>query len=436
MKAGKGFSERPRIEITPESSLADEALQIRLTGFKPRQRVTLRASLLDDGGGMWESHAVFTCGTEGGLDLSQAKPVSGTYREADAMGLFWSMTPRDKKDAGAYVKVNADPKQVAFTAEADGYTMLSKEIERFYTAPGVERIPVDEDGIIGTYFKPQAEGPHPAVIVMHGTANRIMEDRGSLLASRGYAVLSLLYFGGEGLPGEYIRIPVEYFETCIDWLSARPEVKEGGVALIGVSRGGEGALVVASRLHKVNAVVSISGGGVVFEGLHKNPREGGPETPWTWRGDDVPFAQRKDSFSFTARAIWSGMSKKPLSTLSTYIEGMKDAEAVKAATIEVEKIEGSVLLVSGREDRVWPSSELSRIALARLEKNDHPFPCKHLDYDGAGHVVFLPYQPTTVGYTRVFSGMALDFGGNPGANARASVDSWEKMLRFLADNLG
>jgi len=436
MKAEKSFSEEPRIEITPESSLADEAVRIKLSGFKPRQRVTMRASLLDDGGEAWESHAVFACDANGELDLSQAKPLSGTYREADAMGLFWSMTPRDGKDAGAYVKVNADPKQVTFTAEADGHTMLSKAIERIYTAPGVESIPVDEEGIVGTYFKPRSEGPRPAIIVMHGTANRIMEGRGSLLASRGYAVLSLLYFGGKGLPREYIRIPVEYFEACIAWLSARPEVKEGGVALIGVSRGGEGALVVASRLEQVNAVVSISGGGVVFEGLHKNPREGGPETPWTWRSDDVPFAKRKDSLSFTARAIWTGMSKKPLSTLSTYIEGMKDREAVGKATVEVEKIKGPVLLVSGREDRVWPSSELSRIALARLEKNDHPFPHEHLDYEGAGHVVFLPYQPTSVGYTRVFSGMALDFGGSPEANARASVDSWEKMLRFLANNLG
>jgi dienelactone hydrolase len=435
MKTEEDSSERPRIEITPESSLADEALQIRLTGFKPKQRVTLRASLLDDGGELWESHAVLTCDSGGELDLSRAKPVSGTYRKADPMGLFWSMTPKDTKDAGAYVKSNTEPKQVTFSAEADGYTMLSKEIERFYLAPGVESIPVDEDGIIGTYFKPEAAEPRPAIIVMHGTANRVMEDRGSLLASRGYAVLSLLYFGGEGLPEDYIRIPVEYFEKCIAWLSARPEVKKGGVALIGISRGGEGALVVASRLEQVNAVVSISGSGVVFEGLHKNPREGEPETPWTWQGDDIPFVERKDSLSFTAKAIWGGISKKPVSTLSTYIEGMKDKEAMDAATIEVEEIKGPVLLVSGKEDKVWPSSELSRIALARLEKSDHHFPCEHLDYDGAGHVVVLPYQPTTVGYTRVFSGMALDFGGNPEANARASADSWEKMLRFLADAL-
>lgn len=105
------------------------------------------------------------------------------------------------------------------------------------------------------------------------------------------------------------------------------------------------------------------------------------------------------------------------------------------AAIEVEKIKGPVLLVSGSGDRVWPSSRLSRIAVERLDKASHPYAYEHLDYDGAGHVVFLPYHPTSVGYTRVFSGMALDFGGSPAANARASADSWQKMLRFLADNL-
>lgn len=426
----------PRVEISPERSLADEPLQIKLAGFKPRQRVTLRAALEDDAGRGWESHAVFTCDEDGAVDLSRRKPDSGSYREADPMGLLWSMSPADGGGDGLYVKTDPEPEKVTFSAEADGVSTASREIERVYLAAGVERIPVDESGIVGTYFKPAEAGPRPAIIVMHGTSNRIMEDRGALLASRGYATLSLLYFGGEGQPGEYIRIPVEYFERCIAWLSARPEVKEGGVALIGVSRGGEGALLVASKLEQVNAVVSISGSGVVFEGLHKNPREGETDTPWTWRGEPVPFARRKDSFAFTARAIWSGMSGKPLSTLSTYIGGMKDEKSVREATIAVEEIRGPVLLISGKGDRVWPSSELSRIAIRRLEDNGHPYPDRHLDYDGAGHVVFMPYQPAMVGFTRVFSGMALDFGGSPEANAKAGAACWAGMLDFLAEALG
>jgi len=431
----EGPSRRPHIEITPDSSFADEPLETKLTGFRSRQRVTLRAFLKDDAGKRWESHAVFTCDADGMVDLSRQRPDAGTYKEADPMGLLWSMAPEDAKGAGAYVKANSEPEEVTFTAEADEVMVDSREIERLYLGPGVERISVDEDGIIGTYFKPEADGPRPAIILMHGTANRIMEDRGALLASRGYAVFSLLYFGGKGQPEDYIRIPVDYFEKCIAWLSARPEVKGDGIALLGVSRGGEGALLVASKLERVKAVVSICGGGVVFEGLHKNPRKGVPETPWIWQGNPVPFAKRKDSLSFTAKAIWSGLSGRPLSTLCSYIDGMKDEKAVEEAAIEVEKIRGPVLLISGKEDRVWPSSELSHIAVARLEENDHPYPYEHLDYDGAGHVVFLPYHPTTVGYTRVFSGMALDFGGSPEANARASINAWVQTLRFLKENL-
>ena len=92
--------------------------------------------------------------------------------------------------------------------------------------------------------------------------------------------------------------------------------------------------------------------------------------------------------------------------------------------------------VSCKDDRVWPSSESSRIGVARLEENNQPYPYEHLDYDVAGHVVFLPYHPTTVGCIRVFSGMAVDFGGSPGANARAGADAWAGTPRFLKHHLG
>ncbi len=385
------------IEVDPEISLADEPLRVRLTGFQPGRRVTLRASLTDDDGGTWESHAVFACDAGGAADPGKQAPVSGTYRGADPAGLLWSMSPTGKGGSGVYVKSTLEPQVIDLTAESGGVTSTSARVERRYLAEGVERIPVSEGRVAGTYFKPAGEGPHPAVIVMHGTVNRIMEDTGSLLAARGLAALSLLYFGGAGQPPEYIGIPVEYFERAIAWLQARPEVKKGGVALLGVSRGGEGALLTGSLLEGVNAVVSISGGGVVFEGLHADPRDGDPQSPFTWKGEDLPFLERKDSPGFVARAIWSGIRHQPLSTLSTYSDAMRDQAAVDKAAIAVEKIKGPVLLVSGRQDLVWPSSELSRMVMRRLEAHGHPYPYEHLDYEESGHGAYLPYRPAMAG---------------------------------------
>jgi len=421
-----------RIEIDPEKSFADEPLGIRLTGFKPGQRVTLRASLTDDAGSAWESDATFCCDEAGEVDLGKQAPLSGTYRGADAAGLLWSMSPTGEGGSGVYTKSGPGPQAIDFTAESGGTTSTSARAERRYLAEGCKRIPVSENGITGTYFKPAQDGPRPAVMVMHGTVNRIMEDAGTLLAARGFAVLALHYFGGEGQPAEYIGIPVECFEKAIAWMQARPEVGEGGVSLLGVSRGGEGALLVASLLEAVNAVVAISGGGVVFEGLHADPRQGKPESPFTWKGQGVPFLARRDTPGFIARAIWSGIRRKPLSTLSTYVKALQDQAALDKASIAVEKIRGPVLMVSGRQDQVWPSSRLSRAVVRRLEAHGHPWPFEHLDYEGAGHGAYLPYRPTTTGRAKAFSGTGLKFGGDPRSNAHAAADAWPKVLRFLA----
>ena len=46
----------------------------------------------------------------------------------------------------------------------------------------------------------------------------------SLFASHGIATLSLGYFGEPGLPTQLKNIPLEYFETVLQWLSTQPGV--------------------------------------------------------------------------------------------------------------------------------------------------------------------------------------------------------------------
>jgi pimeloyl-ACP methyl ester carboxylesterase len=46
--------------------------------------------------------------------------------------------------------------------------------------------------------------------------------------------------------------------------------------------------------------------------------------------------------------------------------------SVGPATIRVERIQGPVLLISGRADRIWPSERLADIAFQRLQA--HAFP--------------------------------------------------------------
>jgi hypothetical protein len=56
---------------------------------------------------------------------------------------------------------------------------------------------------------------------------------------------------------------------------------------------------------------------------------------------------------------------------------VEDASALEPATTAVERIRGSVLLISAGDDQVWPSVELSEIAMARLRSAGHPYPDEH-----------------------------------------------------------
>ena len=105
------------------------------------------------------------------------------------------------------------------------------------------------------------------------------------------------------------------------------------------------------------------------------------------------------------------------------------------ATIPVEKTRGPILLVSGADDQMWPSSALADIAMRRLETHRHPYPFRHLKYEGAGHLILVPGGPRT---TRTLglrvegmSGRLLSMGGTAKADAAAGVDAWRSLLEFL-----
>jgi dienelactone hydrolase len=79
----------------------------------------------------------------------------------------------------------------------------------------VDRWPVREGGLVGTFFRPSTPGPHPAVIVLGGSDGGLREGSAAVLARQGYATLALAYFGVEGLPPELVEVPVEYFGRAI-----------------------------------------------------------------------------------------------------------------------------------------------------------------------------------------------------------------------------
>lgn len=110
---------------------------------------------------------------------------------------------------------------------------------------------------------------------------------------------------------------------------------------------------------------------------------------------------------------------------------------MERASIRVERIRGAVLLISGRGDRVWHSTEMADRMIARLRRNQFAFPYQHLAYNDAGHGIGRPYSSTMdIGHViRPLTGRVMSLGGTPAGTAKAREDSWRQVLKFLDDNL-
>ena len=424
------------VVVDHASALIDQPVALELRGYAAGQPVTLTASMDFADGSRWQSHATFVTDESGCVDLTRQAPVSGTYEGVAAMGFIWSAERQPGGDVHPFpAGIVMRPWLVELEARASDGTTSRLTLERRGAGIGVMREPIQREGIVGTLFLPPEPGPHPAVMVLSGGTGGLSEGRAAILASHGYAALALGYFGVEGLPRGLVNIPLEYFERAIRWMRAQPWLGDRLLAVSGPSRGGELALLLGATFPDVNAVIAWVPSGVVFWPLGE-PEPGDPRPPaaWTYRGQPLPYLQENNSASGPLPVPEPG---KPVAYTPFYRSCLRDARAVERATIPVEKTRGPILLVSGTDDQMWPSSDLADIALRRLRAHHHPFPHRHLKYEGAGHLIFVPYAPTSVRDIGLpgegLSGYLYHQGGSTKVDAEAGIDAWRHSLEFLEE---
>lgn len=387
----------------------------------------IRATVRDDLGHHWESFAEFTTNPQGQVDLALAAPSGGTYRVADAMGLFWSMQLDPAVETrGPFVKTNPDPVVVTIAAELDGKPTARIQLTRRFLADHIVRGDLDDPSLVGAFFHHASER-RPGIILLGGSGGGMSIEHPALLASQGFAVLSLAYFAMPGLPQDLAEIPLEYFERAIGWMRKHRAVRPGPLAVIGASRGGELALLLGATFPEITAVVGYVPSGVGWAGIKTT---GGPAgSAWTYRKNPIRFVRTEP----TDLSAWD---KKPVALTPTFLSQMTDPAELDYAAIAVENINGPILMFSGTDDQMWPSLNLADLAIQRLIARDFKHPYEHISYAGAGHFIRFPYSPTIseIFHPVVKTPMAL--GGAPENNHIANLDSWQKCLAFLRRHLG
>ncbi|KAL3873190.1 hypothetical protein ACJMK2_036336 [Sinanodonta woodiana] len=256
----------PEISASPVEALIDEKIVLQVKGLAKNQRITVQASLTE-GGHKYASCACFLASENGEVSLSTDPSLQGTYTGVSDMGLFWSMEPAPGQKMGLRLMKN-DPMtpyevQVSVFHDYHSFQDLFSEgfsidplstlvVKRSYVAKGVQKRRIKEGRLRGALFLPAGPGPFAGIIDMFGTVGGLTEYRSAMLASRGFAALALPYFRYDDLPHNLEDIELEYFLEAADWLSSQSFVTDGGIGVIGVSKGGELALMMGAYSPKAS----------------------------------------------------------------------------------------------------------------------------------------------------------------------------------------
>lgn len=417
------------LRVSPQNALIDVARSIRVEGAQPGEPVALASQTLRSGV-LWRSEATFVAGADGVVDTARDAPVSGSYASASAMGLIWSQVPVESRSREVFNQPVTEPLVTGLDARVGGALAHATLVQRL-AAEGVTRREVREDGLVGTLYLPPGPGPHPAVMILNGSGGGINEHRAALYASRGFAAFALAYFKAPGLSDYISNTPLEYFAKGMAWLRRTTHPLHDFVAINGQSRGGELVLLLGATFpEQVSAVVAYVPGAVVHSGQNACDPQVGREGPtWLLGGKPLPHLWENNR-----TASWAPFDEGPPPHRheKAIRTALQDAQAVARARIEVEKIQGPVILLSGTDDGSWPSSVYARMVRDTLREAGHPHDVQWVDVEGAGHAIVFPYVPTTqLVYAHPVSGKVSTGGGNPADNALADEASWSAVLRFL-----
>ena len=283
------------------------------------------------------------------------------------------------------------------------------------------------DGLAtGTFACPDSGGPFPAVLALGGSDGGTPDYFLNLLVPEGFAVFALIYWGTPETQFNMAEIPLERVEAGLRWLSSQPDVQPRGgrVGIVGASRGGELGLLAASTFPElVGPVVAYTPSSVVWMGVDfAEPSR--VCSSWSWNGDSVPYVP-------IPRDVTPAQTPQGLSMLPMFEAGLQNKTAVEQAGIPVERATGPLMLVSGGDDRVWPTGRMCQMMVERMTARGRAGDVVHHHYPAAGHMLF-PYSLPSDGSTPPFP---VALGGTAEADADAHASVWPEVVAHLRGNV-
>lgn len=301
-------------------------------------------------------------------------------------------------------------------SERQSTELAAVTTERWYMAPGVQRTEIRQDGVVGTLFLPPGPGPFPAMLDLYGMGGGLIEYRAALLASRGYASLSLAYLGHKDLPGSQSSINVgdSYFKSAFQLLQDHRQICADRIGIIGLSFGVYLTLRIATQDGvKPSCLICINGptGSTIKLADGEGRTEPNAIDEKYWMFDD------QGNVSFRSVSLPENLPPEN--------------------NVKIEHIACPLVYIVGEDDLSAASMENAILIeeTLRAAGKSHLYTC--LSYPGAGHLIEPPYTPNSreslwrVKPTKLIT----RWGGHPAPHAAAQEDSWKKILDFMESNL-
>ena len=257
--------------------------------------------------------------------------------------------------------------------------------------------------IVDAIYHPPVGKPKNVAILMLGGSEGGFPDYYDTngFTERGYACLVAGYFRTPHTTDRLEMISLEYFEAVIEQFRSKPEVGNKKLIVWGGSKGGELALLLASRYPEINGVIAAVPSSVVFQGI------GGQRvSSWSYKGESIPFVPYADyDFSKIVNNEY----------VEAYRLSLDQKQLVEKATIPVERINGPVLILTGKADTMWPSSQMGAMIEKRLREKQFKHWYRHISYEDAGHTLNDGYL----------------MGGTAEGNRKAREDAKKQIDDFL-----
>ncbi|HEX5167557.1 MAG TPA: acyl-CoA thioester hydrolase/BAAT C-terminal domain-containing protein [Cyclobacteriaceae bacterium] len=289
---------------------------------------------------------------------------------------------------------------------------------------------IRQKDLVADFFYPKNTKGLPLIIAVGGSGGGFLPEKEiQSLALNGYAVLSVAYFNVDGLPKKLENIPLEYFTSAITWAREHSVVDSSKIVALGVSRGAELALLLASLNPQIKGVVAYAPGCFILPNAVDTEDSIVTHSSWTWRKKPLPFAP--------LRVLQDDNQK--IIVYRRYIEPLLKDHERNIYTINIENAKCPILMLSGGDDQTWPSAEMSKVLERRLTSRQYPYSIRNVTFPNAGHWL-VQFQNNYQIISSTFRVVTLNLKGkqyqfNNGGSAWATMMARRKTrtetLKFL-----